>query len=87
MIEVCKMLNEFDSINSEELFEMNNTSVTRGNGMKLKVQRYNTIARKSYLNVRVYDNCNRLPISVVSSKTIDSFKSRLDEYFRETGLP
>ena len=48
MIEVFKILNKFDKINPEVLFEMNNLSVTRGNGMKLKVQKFNTIARKSY---------------------------------------
>ena len=65
---------------------MNNASVARGNGMKLKVRRYNTIARKSYFNVRVVDHWNRLPASVVDSKTIDIFKSRLDKHFREAGL-
>ena len=52
---------------------------------KLKVHRYNTIAHKSYFNVRVIGHRNRLPASVISSKTIDSLNSRLDKYFRETG--
>ena len=56
MIEVFKILNKFHKINPEVLFEMNNASVTRGNGMKLKVQRCNTIARKSYINIRVVDH-------------------------------
>ena len=47
MIEVLKILNRFNKINPEVFFEMNNASVTRGNGMKLKVHRYNTIAHKS----------------------------------------
>ena len=51
MIEVFKILNKFDKINPETLFEINNASVTRGNGMKLKIQRYNTIAHKSYFNL------------------------------------
>ena len=80
MIEVFKILNKFDKINPEVFFKMNSTSVTRGNGMKLKVQRYNTIACKSYFNVRVVDHWNRLP------KAIDIFKSRLDKHLRETGL-
>ena len=71
MIEVFKILNKFDKINPEVLFEMNNASVTRGKGMKLKVQKINTIARKSYFNVRDVDHWNRLPVLVVSSKTID----------------
>ena len=81
-----KILNKFDKINPEVLYEMNNASVTRGNGMKLNVQRYNTIARKSYFNVRVVDHWNSLPGSVVNSKTIDILKFRLDKHFRETGL-
>ena len=86
MFEVLKILNEFVKINTEVLFEIKNASVMRGNGMKLKVQRYDTIARKSQFKVTVFDHWNRLPVSVVSSKTIDSFKSRLHKYFRETGL-
>ena len=71
MIEVFKILNKFDKINLEVLFEMNNASVTGGNGMKFKVQKINTIARKSYFIVRDVDHWNRLPASVVSFKTID----------------
>ena len=86
MIEVCKILNKFDKINPEVFFEMNNASITRVNRMKLKIQRYNTIARKSYFIVRVVDHWNKLPASVVNYKIIDIFKSSLDKYFQETGL-
>ena len=86
LIEVFKILKQFDKINPEKLFEMNNATVTRGNGLKLKGQRYNTIARKSYFSVRVVDHWNRLPASVVGSDTINGFKSRLDKHFRETGF-
>ena len=86
MIEVLKIQNKFDKINAEDFFAMNNASVTRGNGMKLKVQRYNTIARKSYFNIRVVDSWNRLPASVVNSKIIDIFKSRLNKHLREADL-
>ena len=54
IIEVIKIQNKFVKSSPEVFFEMNNVSVTRGNGMKLKVQRYNTIARKSSFNVKVY---------------------------------
>ena len=86
MIEIFKIVNKFDKINPELFLEMNNASATRGNGKILEVQKINTIARKSYFNVRVVGHWNRLPASVVSSKTIDIFKSRLDKHFRETGL-
>ena len=82
-IEVLKILYKFDKINPGILFEMNNATVTRGNGMKLKVRRCNTIARKSYFNVRVVDLWNKLPTSIVSWNTIDSFKSQLYIYMSE----
>ena len=56
MIKVFEILNKFDKISPEVLFEKNNASIMRGNGMKLKVRRYNTIARKTYFNVRVIDH-------------------------------
>ena len=36
LIEVFKILKQFDKINPEKLFEMNNATVTRGNGATLK---------------------------------------------------
>ncbi len=36
LIEVFKILNQFDKISPDKLFEMNNATVTRGNGMNLK---------------------------------------------------
>ena len=39
MIEVFNIINEFDIINQEELFEMNNASVTRDNSMISNVQK------------------------------------------------
>ena len=83
LIEVFKILNQFDKINPEALFEINSTTITRSNGMKLRGQRCNTVARKAYFNVRVVDLWNSLPSTVVSSVTIDSFKARLDRYFKE----
>ena len=87
MIEILKILNEFDKINPEVIFEINHASLTRGSAVKLKAQRNDTIARMSYFSVRVVDHCNRLQGSVISYKTIDSFKSRLDKSFRDTSLP
>ena len=45
--EVFRFLHRFYKINLEILFEMNNMTVTIGDGMKFKLQRCNTIARKS----------------------------------------
>ena len=86
LIEIFEILNQFDKIHPGKLFEMNKVPLTRGNVMKLKGQRYNTIVHKLYFSVRVGDHWNRLPASVVFSNTIDGFKSRLDKHFREVGF-
>ena len=86
MIKVFKIIYNFDKINPKIFFEINNAPVTRGRSMKLRVRRCNTIVHKSYFNVRVVEHWNRLPASEISSKTIESGKSRLDIYFRETGF-
>ena len=86
MIEVFEILNKFDKINLEIIFEMNNARVTRGNGMTLKVRRCNEIVNKSYFRVRITPHWNRVQASVVSSKTIKSLKSRFDINFQETGF-
>ena len=48
-------MNSIKSI-QKYFFKMNNASVTKGNYKKLRIQRYNTIARKLYFNVRVVDH-------------------------------
>ena len=78
MIEVFKILNNIEKANLEIVFKENTGTVTRGNGIKLKVPKCNTTDRKSHFNVRVVEHWNTLQHSVVTFKTIHSFKSRLD---------
>ena len=81
LIELFKILKRFDDINYENMFVLDTESVTRTNGMKLKGKRFNTDLRKNYFNIRVINRWNALPASVVSARTIDTFKARLDKYF------
>ena len=83
LIEVFKILNRFENINPESLFQRDPNTITRSNGMKLKGNRCNTLARRSYINNKVVDHWNRLPPSVVSAQSINSFKASLDKYFKD----
>ena len=85
LIETFKILKGFDKINPDLLFQVDNTTVTRGNGMKLRVKRCNTEIRKAFFTVRVVEHWNKLPASVVDADTIHSFKCRLDKHFHEVG--
>ena len=83
MIEVFRIQNNFDEANLQIVFKENIGTVTRGNGMILKVPKCNTTDRKSHFNVRVVEHWNTLQHSVVTFKTIHRFKSLPFIYFRE----
>ena len=85
LIETFKILKNMDHINHEHFFELSSQLVTRNNGLKLKGQRFNTDLRKNFFNIRVIEFWNKLPASVVQANTIDTFKNRLDRYFKENG--
>ncbi|KGL73325.1 hypothetical protein N309_02710, partial [Tinamus guttatus] len=54
------------------------TDRTRGNGHKLKPQKFHRILRKNFLTVRVPEHWNRLPREVVESPSLEIFQTRLD---------
>lgn len=55
---------------------------TRGHSLKLFKLQANKNVRKHYFSVRIVDIWNSLPEHVVESKTVNIFKSRLDEHWR-----
>ena len=65
MIEVFKILNNLDKINSEIIFEMNDATLIKSNNMKLKYE-YATQLLLSRTKLLVVDQWNRLPAKEVS---------------------
>ena len=53
----------------------------RGHPLKLEGSRYYTTARRNFFTNRVVAEWNKLPEEVVVSRTIDSFKARLDRHW------
>ncbi len=51
----------------------------RSNGFKLDKFRFNKDIRKNWFTNRVVDECTRLSSHVVSTNSIDTFKTRLDK--------
>ena len=82
LIETYKILKGLEGIPSDRLFELN-TSVTRGNSLKLNKPRLRLNIRYNNFSQRVINAWNRLPERVISSTTVNGFKNNLDRHFQE----
>ena len=82
LIETFKILKGLEGIPSNSLFELN-TSVTRGNSLKLNKPRLRLNIRYNNFSQRVINAWNRLPEQVISSSTVNGFQNNLDRHFQE----
>ena len=65
------------------LFSLN-TSVTRGNSLKLNKPRSRLNIRQNFFSQRVINAWNQLPEFVISSSTsVNRFKNTIDRHFQE----
>ena len=81
MLEVYKILKNTYDIHTVPLLPLHLDSRTRGNSLKLKVNRSNYDVRKYAFCNRVVKSWNSLPDSVVLSDSMNVFKHNIDEYF------
>ena len=79
MLEVFKILEEYEGVNSDCFFRIQSTN-TRGHSMKLYKERcYKDVCKYSSGN-RVKDKWNSLPKDSINATSINMFKSRLDTF-------
>lgn len=64
------------------LFTLSIGSRTRGHSLKLVKPRVETSLRQRFFTQRSIDSWNSLPEHVISAPSINSFKARLDNYWR-----
>eukprot|EP00794_Sanderia_malayensis_P006500 gene6500-7245_t len=79
MIETYKYLANIHQTQSP--FTRDHNQRTRGHSLKLKKQYARLSVRQNYFCFRVVDLWNDLPECVVSSDSVNSFKTRLDKYW------
>ena len=84
LIEVYKYLNGVYKVDSPGLQLADpGTMDLRGNARKLQKIRTGLAVRSNFFANRVVNNWNELPDSVVTSPTLNTFKSRLDKFWKD----
>ena len=81
MIQVYQILHGGVNIAAEKFFEPAGTDRTRGHSWKLTKPRAESRPRRQTLSVRIINDWNSLPPSVVNATSVNQFKSRLDAHW------
>ena len=81
LIEVLKYLRRFNNATARGLFDRDSNDRTRNNGEKLIVKRFNTSIVKHFYPMKITTTWNALPSDIVSSRTVNTFKNRLDQHW------
>ena len=86
MIQVFKILTNIDKVQEEMYFQRNDDIRTRNNGFKLRGALFKTNIAKNFFTNRVIDDWNKLPAGVVGSPSVQTFKTRLDKYYKTNNI-
>jgi hypothetical protein len=81
MIQVYKIIHGIDNLNPDIFFKKSNNNL-RGHTHKLFKPRVNSDLRKFSFSVRVVDTWNNLPDELVTADSLNSFKNRLDNLWK-----
>ena len=76
---MCDNRDDSDETAIITLFTLSNNTTTRGHSAKLIKNRCRLDLRRHFFSERVTERWNQLPQDVFDSRTIDTFKSKLDK--------
>ena len=84
MIQTFKIVHGFERIPRDAFFvQAAGNTCTRGHSLKLSKPRCLTKVRQDVFSQRVINDWNSLPEDVVTAKTVNSFKTRLDKVWAD----
>ena len=78
LIEVFKYPKGFTTGSANGLFDYELNNKTSNNGAKLIVMHFNTSVTQRLYPIKITTTLNAIPNEVVSRRTVNSFKNRLD---------
>ena len=81
MIRVFQLLHGGIDQDYASFFALDTQSRTRGHQWKLRKPTAVSRARRNFFGVRVINDWNSLPVSVVEAQTLNQFKNRLDTHW------
>ena len=81
LIQVFRIIKGIDNIPPNLFFKFQESTRTRGHNLKLFKISPNCTIRANSFSIRVINDWNSLPQSIVSSKTINAFKSGLKKFW------
>ena len=83
MIQVFRIIHKFDNLREQHFFRRSQYNRTRGHSLKLYKQNCRKTLRKNSFSFRTVTTWNSLPGDAVESTTINSFKSRLEKWWKD----
>ena len=87
LIETYKILTDKEKIDSDQFFKLSDTGYDlRGHSMKLTVKRSRLDTRKYFFSNRIVNYWNELPQAIVDAPSVNTFKNRLDKYWKDMGI-
>ena len=85
LIETFKILKGLENVDKEKWFNLSRNVDLRGHRLKLEKPRARLNIRKHFFSHRIINSWNRLPSDIVERKTVQSFKTGLDNYWSING--
>ena len=85
LIQVYKLIKGFDKIDYRQFFELAGNFRTRGHRFRIVKVRSRLDIRSKFFSQRVVNVWNEPPVNVVEAETVNSFKNRLDDHWRDSG--
>ena len=87
LIEVYKILNDKEGTDKAKFFKPAlDSHRLRGHSQKLFKPRCTTTVRRTFFSSRVVNDWNNLPQHVIDASTVNTFKNRLDKFWKDMGV-
>src|SRR5437867_4009418 len=80
LIEVFKMIKGLNKSDYTRFFTLAQNNRTRGHALKIIKKQIKSECKKKFLSQRVVNDWNALPVLVVDSESVNSFKNNYDKY-------